>query len=150
MTFTCRRLVPGDVALFKELNRLFGVAFEDPASYQGAVPPDAYLESLLGKPHIVPLVSLEAGAVVGGLVAYVLEKFEQARSEVYIYNLAVDERHRRRGIATSLIQALQGIAKSLGAYVVFVQADYGDDPAIRLYESLGTREEVLHFDIPVE
>jgi aminoglycoside 3-N-acetyltransferase I len=33
--------------------------------------------------------------------------------------------------------------------VIFVQADYGDDPAIALYSKLGTREEVLHFDIPV-
>jgi aminoglycoside 3-N-acetyltransferase I len=29
-----------------------------------------------------------------------------------------------------------------------VQADAGDGPALALYESLGTREEVLHFDIP--
>ncbi len=28
-------------------------------------------------------------------------------------------------------------------------ADHGDDPAIRLYQALGTREDVLHFDIPV-
>jgi aminoglycoside 3-N-acetyltransferase I len=31
--------------------------------------------------------------------------------------------------------------------VIFVQADIGDDPAIKLYESLGTREDVHHFDI---
>jgi len=34
-----------------------------------------------------------------------------------------------------------------GAYVIFVQADYGDDPAIALYTKMGIREEVLHFDI---
>jgi aminoglycoside 3-N-acetyltransferase I len=31
-----------------------------------------------------------------------------------------------------------------------VQADYGDDPAIALYEKLGRREDVMHFDIPVD
>ena len=36
------------------------------------------------------------------------------------------------------------------AYVIFVQADPGDMPAIRLYESLGVREDVHHFDIPVD
>jgi aminoglycoside 3-N-acetyltransferase I len=36
-----------------------------------------------------------------------------------------------------------------GAWAVFVQADYGDEPAIALYEKLGVREEVLHFDIKV-
>ena len=86
--------------------------------------------------------------MVGGLAAYELEKFEQARSEVYIYDLAVREDHRRRHVATGLIRALGGIAKERGAYVMFVQADLGDDPAIRLYESLGTREDVYHFDIP--
>jgi aminoglycoside 3-N-acetyltransferase I len=37
-----------------------------------------------------------------------------------------------------------------GAYVIFVQADLGDEPAIALYAKLGIREEVLHFDIAVE
>jgi aminoglycoside 3-N-acetyltransferase I len=31
---------------------------------------------------------------------------------------------------------------------MFVQADTTDPPAIALYESLGTREDVHHFDIP--
>jgi aminoglycoside 3-N-acetyltransferase I len=43
---------------------------------------------------------------------------------------------------------VQGLAAQRGAWMIFVQADHGDDPAIRLYEGLGTREEVLHFDIP--
>ena len=78
-----------------------------------------------------------------------LEKFERARSEIYIYDLAVRENHRRRGVATGLIRTLQQIARERGAYVIFVQADPGDEPAIRLYASLGTREDVHHFDIPV-
>lgn len=36
-----------------------------------------------------------------------------------------------------------------GAWVIFVQADYEDPPAVKLYEYLGTKEEVLHFDIKV-
>ena len=87
--------------------------------------------------------------MVGGLAAYVLPKFEQERSEVYIYDLAVAEPHRRQGIATALIRELQAVAATRGAWVIYVQADHGDDPAITLYAGLGTREEVLHFDIPV-
>ena len=74
---------------------------------------------------------------------------ESRRSEIYIYDLAVDDRHRRRGVATALIESLQDIAAERRADILFVQADYGDDPAIALYEKMGTREEVLHFDIPV-
>ncbi|HEY1108173.1 MAG TPA: GNAT family N-acetyltransferase, partial [Opitutaceae bacterium] len=71
------------------------------------------------------------------------------RSEIYIYDLAVAEAHRREGIATALIRELQRIAAERGAWVIYVQGDYGDDPALALYDKLGVREEVLHFDIPV-
>lgn len=93
------------------------------------------------------LVALAGNEVVGGLVAYQLDKFEQERSEIYIYDLAVVERWRRKGIATALIDCLRRIARERGAWVIFVQGDYGDDPALALYDKLGTREEVLHFDI---
>lgn len=144
-----RRLGPGDVARLRELNALFGEAFADAETYGGAPPADGYLEELLAKPHVIPLVALSDGAVVGGLVAYELDKFERARREVYIYDLAVAEARRRQGVATGLIRRLQQIAAARGAWVVFVQADYGDDPAIALYEKLGVREEVLHFDLPL-
>jgi aminoglycoside 3-N-acetyltransferase I len=137
-----------DVSVLKALLAVFGEAFGETETYQGAVPCDAYLDALLRKPHFIAVVALQGERVVGGLAAYELEKFEQARSEVYIYDLAVREGDRRKGVATGLIRALGRIAKERGAYVMFVQADLVDDPAIRLYESLGTREDVLHFDIP--
>ena len=132
---------------FKDLLRVFGDAFEEVETYQNAVPSDEYLESLLQSDDFIALVSLTDDKVVGGLAAYVLKKFEQERSEIYIYDLAVLERHRRRKIATGLINKLREIARELGAWVIYVQADVGDDPAIKLYESLGTREDVHHFDI---
>lgn len=101
---------------------------------------------MLSNPDFIAIAALSGDKVVGGLVAYVLTKFEQARSEAYVYDLAVDERFRRQGIATALIREVQRVSKAKGAYVVFVQADYGDDPAVALYSKLGTREEVLHFD----
>ena len=60
--------------------------------------------------------------------------------------------YRREGIATALIDELRKIAAARGAYVIFVQADTDveDEPAIALYTKLGTREDVLHFDIAVE
>lgn len=149
MTCSYHLLTPADIPEFRALMCVFGDAFEDLESYQGAVPDDEYVGSLLAKAHFLVLVAKDGNAVVGGLTAYILDKFEQARREVYIYDLAVAETHRRRGIAKSLIYELQDVARDRGAYVVIVQADYGDDPAISLYESLGVREEVLHFDIAV-
>ena len=148
-SFTLRRLGPGDAACARKLNALFGDAFSDPATYAAEPPKDDYLESLLGKAHIAVLVALTGEEVVGGLVAYELDKLERMRREFYIYDLAVAAAHRRRGIATALINHVREIAARRDAWVVFVQADYGDDPAIALYEKLGTREEALHFDIAV-
>jgi aminoglycoside 3-N-acetyltransferase I len=147
--YTYKQLSADDLGLMVGLNAMFGEAFGEPDTYQGAVPSDAYLKALLAKPTFIALAALDGDDVVGGLAAYELEKFERARSEIYIYDLAVRENHRRKGVATGLIRALQKIAGDRGAYVIFVQADPGDEPAIRLYESLGTREDVHHFDIPV-
>jgi aminoglycoside 3-N-acetyltransferase I len=148
--FQVRRLGPADVPLVRQLNALFAEAFRDPESYASEPPSDDHLAALLAREHVFVLVALAGEAVVGGLVGYELDKFEKARREVYIYDLAVDAQHRRRGVATALIEHLRGIASQRGAWVIYVQADYGDDPAIALYEKQGVREEVLHFDIKVD
>lgn len=145
-----RRLGPADIRLVRKLNALFGEAFAEPETYAAEPPDDAYLEDLLAKEHVVTLVALAGEEVVGGLVAYELDKLERQRREIYIYDLAVAAAHRRRGIATALIERLREIAARRGAWVIYVQADYGDDPAIALYEKLGVREDVMHFDIAVE
>jgi aminoglycoside 3-N-acetyltransferase I len=144
------RLQRDDLALMSGLLTMFGEAFDDAASYDSRRPSPDYLRTLLGRDTFIALAAVDGGKVVGGLAAYVLPKFEQERSEIYIYDLAVAETHRRRGIATALIDALRPIARTHGAWVIFVQADRDDDPAIALYDKLGTREEVLHFDIAVE
>ncbi len=147
--FIIRRLDADDIADLRALNALFAQAFQDPDSYASRPPDDAYLKRVLTLEHFVALTARREGVVVGGLVAYELDKFEQARREIYIYDLAVEAAWRRQGVATSLIQFLRAHAQRRGASVIYVQADYGDEPAVALYEKLGAREDVMHFDIPV-
>ena len=147
MTYTYKQLGAEDIAMLRLLLRMFGEAFADMNAYQSAVPSDEYLRSLLAKQNFIVLVALADDRVVAGLAAYVLEKFEQERLEIYIYDLAVARQHRRKGIATKLINNLRQIARERRAYVIYVQADRTDDAAIKLYESLGIKEEVFHFDI---
>jgi aminoglycoside 3-N-acetyltransferase I len=142
-----RALDRNDIPLMRQMLDMFGTAFEDQPTYSTHQPDDTYLRDLLGSNGFLAIAALREGAVVGGLAGYVLPKFEQQRSEFYIYDLAVDERHRRQGIAEAMFHELRRIAAARGIYVIFVQADYGDDPAIALYTKLGVREEVLHFDI---
>ena len=142
-----RRLGRDDPALARGLNALFSQVFADPASYGNNPPEDSYVRDILSRPGVVALVAMDGAEIVGGLTAYELPKLEQRRSEFYIYDLAVAESHRRRGIATALIGEVRRIAREAGGWVVYVQADYGDDPAIALYTKLGLREDVMHFDI---
>lgn len=149
MNLVIKHLDADELPLMRQLNAVFGRAFDDADTYASAPPADQYLANLLAKDHVIALVALEGENAVGGLVAYELHKFEQARSEIYIYDLAVAESHRRQGVATSLISQLLDIAAKRSCWVVYVQADYGDDPAIALYTRLGVREDVMHFDIAV-
>jgi aminoglycoside 3-N-acetyltransferase I len=140
-------ILPVTPALYHPMLALFGEAFGERDTYTGRPPSDAYVQALLANPDVIALVALEGDAVVGALVAYVLRKFEQERCEVYVYDLAVAEAHRRRGIATALMEEVRSIASARGASVIYVQADPEDAPAVALYTKLGRREDVLHFDI---
>ncbi len=108
------RLLPGQVVQFRQMNAMFAEVFGDADSYLAKPPRDAYLQGLLQKPHVIALAAFEGEKIVAGLVAYVLEKSEQQRSEVYIYDLAVNEAHRRQGIARALIAELKKIAQAIG------------------------------------
>lgn len=152
MPVEIRQLTPNDVGLMMALSTCFGEAFKDMPTYTKKRPSADYLKGLLSGDSFIALAALEGVDVVGGLAAYELKKFEQERSEIYLYDLAVSSEYRRKGIATALIERLKLIAVDRGAYVIFVQADTGveDEPAIELYTKLGLREEVLHFDISVQ
>ncbi|MCC5996261.1 MAG: GNAT family N-acetyltransferase [Oceanicaulis sp.] len=111
------------------------------------MPPADYRDRLLANPDFIALAALEGGEVIGGLAAYVMRKFEQARSEIYIYDLAVAQARRRQGVATALINHVRRRAPEWGAWVLMIQADHGDAAPVALYTKLGRREDVLHFDI---
>lgn len=149
MELTIRTLDQNDSAQMDALLDLFGEVFNEIDTYCRHRPDAKYLRQLLASDYFIAQVALCDGRVIGGLAAYELIKFEQQRSEIYIYDLAVALDYRRQGVASALIEALKDVARTRHAYVIFVQADLGDVPAIALYTKLGLREEVLHFDIQV-
>jgi aminoglycoside 3-N-acetyltransferase I len=93
--YSLRRLGADDLALARGLNAMFGTAFDEPDTYEGAPPSGTYLAELLAKEHVIALVALSDGDVVGGLFAYELDKLERARREVYIYDIGAGESRRR-------------------------------------------------------
>jgi aminoglycoside 3-N-acetyltransferase I len=144
------RLRTADLGAMRAALRVFSDAFGEQDTFFSAPPGDVWLERLLSDDKFVLLAAILDGETVGALAAYELVKYEQERSELYIYDLAVAEPFRRRGIATALIEALKPVARAKGAWVIFVQADREDAPAVALYRKLGAEEQPLHFDIAVE
>ncbi|MFO0591358.1 MAG: GNAT family N-acetyltransferase [Polyangiaceae bacterium] len=138
---------------FHAMLDLFQDAFEDDHNYGRPDRPSSdYIRRLLHSETFIGLILPgEGGRAVGALAAYVLHKFEKERSEIYIYDLAVDLASRRQGVATALIEELKSIGRQIGSYVIYVQADKGpeDLPAQALYRKLGTEEDVFHYDIEV-
>ena len=144
------RIGPGELAAFRALNEVMGRAFGDGHHSAGDPPDDGYALRLLERPEVILLLAEQGGVPVGALAGYELLKWEQARSELYIYDLAVLEHARRQGVATALIDETRAIARERGASTVFVQADTvpKDEPARRLYRKLACEEiTALHFDI---
>jgi ribosomal protein S18 acetylase RimI-like enzyme len=62
-------------------------------------------------------------------------------TEMFIYELGVDEPYRRRGIARALIDALKNLAIELGCYGMWVLTSEDNDAALAAYASTdGTPE----------
>lgn len=152
MDYKITRITHENSGLMYALLQTFGEAFNDMETYGSKRPSAGYMRRLLGNSQFIALAAIKDEQVVGGLAAYELMKFEQERSEIYIYDLAVSSEHRRQGIAAALVKELNFIAAQRGVYVMFVQADTGpeDEAAIAFYSGIGIREDVLQFDIPVD
>lgn len=147
-TYCVRRLTgQEDLEAFKRLIALMGDVFEEPETYHGAVPDDRWLALFLGNAEKIVVVASHGDEIVGGLVGYILDKFERRRREAYVYDLAVAPAHQRRGLGTRLMREALRQAQTQGCYHLFVQAD-GDDPdAIAFYETLRPHEaqDARHF-----
>ncbi|MFM9370236.1 GNAT family N-acetyltransferase [Streptomyces sp. Da 82-17] len=57
--------------------------------------------------------------------------------EMCLYELAVDEAYRRRGIASALIAELTGLCEELGCYDMWVGVDLDNTGALATYRSTG-------------
>lgn len=135
-------LQPSDLNHFRDLMNIFARAFEDDENYLNHKADDQYISQFLeDQSHLVLVALDEQENVIGGLVAYELQKFEQARKEIFVYDLAVSAEHRRKGIGRALLNELKNIAKQRGAYLIFVLAEDEDPEAIAFYQSIADREE---------
>jgi aminoglycoside 3-N-acetyltransferase I len=148
MSYTCRRLGSSNVEELKGLLVVFARVFDEAETATPAAD-DTYLTALLEKPEFHACAAWEGDEVVGGVTGYELA-LPSGRKEMYIYDLAIEERHWRRGIATALIRELAAGARRRGVSVMFVEAESADAGAVRFYQSLGAEQlGVEHFNLEI-
>lgn len=119
MAIEIRRLRPGDEAVVERL------ATREP-----------HVE-LLADERTFFLVAFDGDAPVGFVLAHELPRRHAPRAKLFVYELGVEETHRRRGIATRLLQELRRLGRAGGIETAFVLTNASNAPAMALYESAG-------------
>lgn len=128
-----RRLGPGDEAIAKVLFAAMAEAFEE----EHAPLSDAYVTALLARADLWVLAAIAGDEVLGGLTAHHLPMTRAETSELFIYDLAVREAHRRRGVGRRLVEHLRALGAAAGVEAVFVPADDEDEHALDFYRAIG-------------
>lgn len=140
-TSTTRRLGPGDERDARELFALMASVFDEDAEPLG----EEYLGRLLTSTSFWAVAAFEGGRVVGGITAHTIPMTRAHSAELFVYDLAVHEDIRRRGVGRRLVEALRAQAADAGIAEVFVAADEEDVHALEFYRSLSGRESPTAF-----
>ncbi|MER6738648.1 GNAT family N-acetyltransferase [Streptomyces puniciscabiei] len=78
---------------------------------------------------------------VAGFVSGVETVHPDKGTEMFLYELAVDEPYRRRGIGRALVRRLAALARERGCYGMWVAVDVGNDVALAAYRSAGGKDD---------
>ena len=78
-----------------------------------------------------------------GFVSGVETTHPDKGTEMFLYELAVAEEARNRGVGRALVAALADVARELGCYGMWVLTDDDNPAALRAYEAAGGRQEPL-------
>ncbi len=126
---TVRRLGPGDEEVVR------GLAEGEPQT------------ALLSDDHTIFLVAFRGVVPVGFVFGYELPRRHGNPSILFVYEVEVDAAWRGQGVATILFRELDRIARSRGIREGFVLTEPDNEPALRLYASLGgTRVDSVMWD----
>lgn len=78
---------------------------------------------------------------VGFVTAYRLQRFDNLKSEVQLYEIGVDAAFQRKGIGSSLLSVVKNWAQEVGASEIWVLTEENNTAARLLYKSTGGSEE---------
>ncbi len=132
MNFEIRKLERNDIELARKLILMFG--FDDETN---SLPSDEYTSQILEKQDFYVIVALENHELIGGLTAYEMKMFKCETTEMFLYEIEVLEKHRRKGIGKTLVEFLKQICVEKGITEIFVGTEKDNFPARKLYSSTG-------------
>ena len=128
--YRIRRFSPDDLEQVEMLNRVFL-----PENYPGFF----FLENYRRFPEAFLVAESGEGKVVGYVMCRVESYYASTETVIlgHVLSIAVDKRHRRKGIGRRLMMEAERGLESYGCDAVYLEVRISNEPAIRLYEGLG-------------
>lgn len=128
-----RRLGRGDLELAPRLFALMAQVFgEDQEDLR-----KGYVEGLLSDSRFWAIAALAGEELVGGITAHALPLTRKVGLALFVYDVAVQTDHQRRGVGRTLMNRLQMEAASEGIQEIFVLANKEDTHALDFYRAVG-------------
>ncbi|MBB0246633.1 GNAT family N-acetyltransferase [Streptomyces alkaliphilus] len=107
--------------------------------FDGPVRPE-WAQRFLNEPTHHLLIAALDGVPVGMVTGMELTHPDKG-TELFLYELAVDPAHRRRGVGRELVEALGRLAHERGCHGMWVAVDPDNLPARAAYAAAGIAEE---------
>ena len=145
--YTVKKLLATDLELATQLIQVWQKV---DGIESGTIPKKDYIIEALSKQHYHVFVALLDGTVVGGQTAYELQFFDEENTQMFLYELGVDEKHRQKGVAKALIAALKELCQEKSITTLYVSTEMDNEKAKNLYKATGGKlEEVAWYTYTV-
>ncbi len=135
MSFTLRRMQPGDEAAFQ---RIAPDVFDEPIHADR-------LAAYLREPGHLMVLAFKANLVVGQC-AGVLHRHPDKTTELYVDEVGTASTHRRMGVAKLMMDELFAWGRELGCVEAWLGTETDNEPAKALYRRYRpTEDEVIQY-----
>ncbi|WP_051203922.1 GNAT family N-acetyltransferase [Hugenholtzia roseola] len=139
-------LSPVAVADFRTFVCLLAEAFETP---HFELLSEEKATKILARPDFRAFVAKKENLILGGLTLYLLEDcyHNQDKKLAYLYDIAVVEKHRGKGIGSKLLDFTKSYLKKENISEIFVQAEADDQDAIAFYRKHLTKRKDVELGV---
>lgn len=144
-----RILEPTDTALMRRLVGLICREHNRHDGFEAPAPERFDPAAWLRHDHLLAVVILDEGDLVGGLAASELHPLGYERGELHVTQLAVCAGQRRREVAAMLVRTLGRVARDRGLGRIMLEVDLLDFHAIAPMLPPVERKDRMQFEIPI-